>query len=189
MLFDTGIPGFCPKEQMAFMSEIAKRVPRHGKIVEVGCLFGRSAYCWAASSHETVTVFCIDPWPGHEVTAYTGDCMRRGQPVKLNNTIHQFLSFMQDRNVKNIVTIQKESPLKNDWTQGPVDLVYIDGAHNYQAVYDDIDFWLRHLKKDGLMCGDDFILDFPETICAVHDIAKSRGFQVRRFRKMWLFIP
>jgi predicted O-methyltransferase YrrM len=188
MPYDTNIPGFCPKEQMEFMAEIAKRIPKHGKIVEVGCLFGRSAYCWAASCHETATVYCIDPWLGQKMTGYSGDSRQRGEAIQLNNTKDQFLNSMQARGIKNIVAIKEKSPLSGEWPHGSVDLAYIDGAHHYQAVYDDIKYWLRYLKKGGIMCGDDFIADFPEVVRAVADIAREMNFQIRRYQKMWMYI-
>ena len=39
------------------------------------------------------------------------------------------------------------------------DYIMIDGAHEHEAVMDDIENWWPKLKKEGLMFGDDFNLE------------------------------
>lgn len=40
----------------------------------------------------------------------------------------------------------------------PVDIVYIDGAHDYKSVKEDIEFWQPLLSENGILCGHDFSL-------------------------------
>lgn len=37
-----------------------------------------------------------------------------------------------------------------------LDFVYIDAAHDYKAVSDDIREWSRKVRKGGIICGDDY---------------------------------
>lgn len=187
-MYDLEIPGFCPTPQLQFIAEIAARVPADGKIVEVGSMFGRSAYCWAASCPASATVYCIDPWPGAELTGYTGPNSLQGKPVRLENTKARFLGFLQERGIKNVVAIQNTSPLAEGWKHGAVDLIYIDGLHDYEGFCADLEFWLGHLKKGGVFCGDDFIADFPDVVRAVQEFALKQGLVVRQYCKMWLLI-
>lgn len=46
-----------------------------------------------------------------------------------------------------------------DWTQGPVDLVFVDGGHQYHEAKGDLDVWRQHIRPGGLL--------------AVHDYAKG----------------
>jgi len=39
---------------------------------------------------------------------------------------------------------------------GRLDLVYIDGGHNYTDVSQDIAAWLPKIRKGGIVCGHDF---------------------------------
>ena len=37
-----------------------------------------------------------------------------------------------------------------------LDMVFIDGAHDYESVMTDILSWLPKIKKNGLICGHDY---------------------------------
>lgn len=42
------------------------------------------------------------------------------------------------------------------WGGPKLDLIYIDGAHDYEAVTADLVAWWRHLKPGGIFSGHDF---------------------------------
>lgn len=43
-----------------------------------------------------------------------------------------------------------------DWDYGPVDLVFVDGGHQYHEAKGDIEIWLPHIKSGGIMAVHDF---------------------------------
>ncbi len=184
--FDLSIPGYCTLKQLNFISKMASQVPERGQILEVGSLFGRSAFCWQKSSHESVKVFCIDPWDGLDAVAYTGEAMKDGHAVTLPNTIEQFKRTFTERNQPVPQTFKETSPLNRPWNQGALDVVYLDGGHDYKSVHLDIGYWLNYLKPDGVICGDDFTLEFTGVMRAVLDSSERHGFKVRRYLRMWI---
>tara|TARA_B100001559_G_C16430862_1_gene589738 strand:+ start:145 stop:678 length:534 start_codon:yes stop_codon:yes gene_type:complete len=48
-----------------------------------------------------------------------------------------------------------------------LDLVYIDGDHEYQFVLEDLRMWNTRLKTNGLLCGHDYSERYPDVIKAV----------------------
>jgi len=50
------------------------------------------------------------------------------------------------------------------------DFIYIDAAHDYEHVYEDITLWLPKLKKDGIFAGHDYWKKFPGVVKAVQEI-------------------
>ncbi len=42
------------------------------------------------------------------------------------------------------------------WARGLIDLVFIDGDHNYAQVKKDIQMWLPHIVEGGIICGHDY---------------------------------
>ena len=38
----------------------------------------------------------------------------------------------------------------------PLDVVFLDGDHSYEAVCDDIKLWVPHIKSGGILCGHDY---------------------------------
>ena len=50
-------------------------------------------------------------------------------------------------------------------------MVYIDAAHSYEKVVEDIKAWMPKVAKDGIFAGDD--LQMPAVRAAVEDTIKN----------------
>lgn len=46
----------------------------------------------------------------------------------------------------------------------PIDILYIDGNHQYEYVLQDLEDWYPHVKRGGIILGDDYIFGGGETI-------------------------
>ncbi len=42
-----------------------------------------------------------------------------------------------------------------------LDIVYIDGQHNYESVIEDIMYWTPKIRAGGIICGHDYIVGYP----------------------------
>lgn len=103
-----------------------------GSVAEVGSLHGRSSF--ALLSGCPGPVYCIDPWddPADE----------------------SFASFMSScGHFDNLHPVRGYSPAAVDQVPD-VDMVFIDGAHDYAQVKADIEAWLPKTLK--LICGHDY---------------------------------
>jgi len=144
--------GWMSPAELTWLGEQAARMD---SIVEVGCLHGRSSFALLTAC--TGTVYCIDPWDdpaGHAYPSFMGSC--GGFP--------------------NLVPIRGFSPAAT--SQVPeVDMVFIDGAHAYGAVLDDIAGWLPKTRR--LICGHDYQNGdggYPGVEQAVTQVFGSRAF-------------
>ena len=54
-----------------------------------------------------------------------------------------------------------------------LDFVYVDGAHDYDNKFLDLDSWFTKLRSGGILCGDDFNIE--STKAAVIDFRKKYG--------------
>ncbi|MBX7144839.1 MAG: class I SAM-dependent methyltransferase [Oligoflexia bacterium] len=137
------------------------------KILEIGSWAGGSAITWGASLkayHKARgTVVCIDPWrpyfdpgkigesPIYEVMAHAA---QSGEIYEL------FLHNIKTTQVDDIVMpfrgeSDKVLPLLADNT---FDIVFVDGAHTYDAVSKDLKNCARLVSEGGILCGDDLEL-------------------------------
>ena len=72
-----------------------------------------------------------------------------------------------------------DQEILNKFKDQEIDYIMVDGAHEYDAVLDDIENWWPKLKPDGVMFGDDFKLkSVEEAIRNMMPKLKSEGFSV-----------
>jgi Methyltransferase domain len=132
--------GWMTPEQLDWLGGQAAQM---NSVVEVGCLRGRSAFALITACDGPV--YCIDPWPEH------------------------YESFMSAcGHFPNLVAIRASSPEAAE--QVPqVDMVFLDGDHEYAAVVADIEAWLPKTRR--LLCGHDYgHPDYPGVAEAVDAI-------------------
>ena len=121
-------------------------------VVEVGCLRGRSSFALLTACKGPV--YCIDPWPDHYETF-------------MSNCGH----------FPNLVAIREPSP-EAAARVPDVDMVFLDGDHEYEAVVADIAAWLPKTRK--LLCGHDYANPrYPGVAEAVDEILGDRVAFVR----------
>lgn len=57
------------------------------------------------------------------------------------------------------------------WPPTSVDLVFVDGAHDYDGVQDDIHYWIHTLKASGIMAFHDYgTPSLPHVARAIDDV-------------------
>lgn len=98
-------------------------------------------------------LYAVDTWLGsseHQIgQAYW-------QPV-LSYVYEQFLSNMIHWNFTDtVIPCRMKSTDASQLLNVNPDLIYIDGAHETEAVYDDLCHWFPHVKGRGILCGDDW---------------------------------
>jgi methyltransferase family protein len=113
-------------------------------VVEVGSLHGRSAFALLNACNGPV--YCIDPWDDDRYESFMDEC----------------------GHFSNLVAIRACSPGAADQVPD-VDMVFLDGDHEYEGVVADIEAWLPKTRK--LLCGHDYgHPDYPGVARAVDEI-------------------
>lgn len=74
----------------------------------------------------------------------------------------------------------------SDFEDGSLDFVYIDGNHQFRYLADDLVEWSKKVKKDGVICGHDYIYTSPKTKAGtVHVIyvvnAYTQAYKIRNW--------
>jgi hypothetical protein len=114
---------------------LAEQAAQMESVVEIGSLHGRSAFALLTACEGPV--YCIDPWDDERDLCYSS-----------------FLGYCG--HFPNLHAISGLSPAVAG--QVPtVDMVFIDGDHEYDSVIADIDAWLPKARK--LICGHDYTWD------------------------------
>lgn len=159
-MYDMSINGHMTEIELQVIERWASAVPENGVIMEVGSLFGRSAYAWAKSCHPSVHVYCVDTFydPTTDTDFYDEFC---------ENT----------RDIPNITSIVQVCPYfrYSRHVDKQPDVFFIDAAHSNPNDWHIILYGLKHLKSGGLLCGHDYSPDWPDVVENVKQLEQMLG--------------
>jgi predicted O-methyltransferase YrrM len=139
-------------------------------VVEIGSYLGRSTVFFALALKDLGPhgrVIAIDP--------HTGDRQQlEGLAAEHLATFDLFRQHCRAAGVDALVEAHVAGSLEvaAGWSE-PVDLLYVDGWHAYDAVVADGEAWLPHLSPRGVVIFDDYVA-YGEVRDAVDDLA-ARG--------------
>ncbi|MBN1529349.1 MAG: class I SAM-dependent methyltransferase [Thermoleophilaceae bacterium] len=143
-----GVEGWLSDDQARRLWDAAGRVQAGGRIVEIGSFRGRSTIVLRRASLPTVEVVAIDPHAGsdrgpQEIDAEAG---RGGRDFE---TFHANLARagVDDK----ILHVREMSDAAHAAVEGPIDLLYVDGAHRYAPARNDIRDWGARVPEGGAM--------------------------------------
>jgi predicted O-methyltransferase YrrM len=126
------------------------------KIVEIGSFAGVSSECFANACKE---LHCVDIW-NSDPNYFEID------GAKIDKAFGMFNEMA--KNYPNIIQHVKGSlEAVNEFEDNSIDMVYIDGRHDYDSVIADIKAWLPKVKKGGYITGHDIDLDGERVLKAV----------------------
>lgn len=134
--YNNDIDGWMSKEELSWLHKVAGTMD---SIAEIGSWKGRSTHALLTACKGTVTA--IDHFKGSP-----GEQAHKG--------IKPYDDFKKNVGMFKNLKVLKMSSDKAVDKVGKVDMVFIDGAHTYEAVKNDIEKWLPKTKK--LICGHDF---------------------------------
>lgn len=118
--------------------------------VELGSWLGASAIPVARSIRRWGgTLACIDTWSGN---AFRADDEAQS-PIMLSSCARNVVQADVSGTIHFIAAATLEAA--RWWTQ-PIDYLYVDADHSYEAVLADLRAWVPHVKPNGLIVGDDY---------------------------------
>lgn len=148
-------------------------------VVEVGSWLGASTRHIAKQLPPGGVVFAVDHWLG-SVEHQGCDLIPTLYEQFLSNVIHAGLT-------DKIIPIRMDSLAAAQYLKSiPVDLVYLDGAHDKQSVLNDLEAWFPFVAGHGVICGDDYTWDSVKE--AVREFAKKNHLKVMHKHCFWRLI-
>ena len=145
MLVDK-VEGWLSVREGKLLYEIAKHCSGKGAIVEIGSWQGKSTiWLGKGSQHgKRNKIFAIDPHVG------SSEHHHEAKPVW---TFPQFERNIKNAKVEDVVVgvVKTSEEAEKSWKEGPVEFLWIDGAHEYDLVYLDYKVWEPHLIDRGII--------------------------------------
>ena len=162
---------------------IVDQIADDGKIVEIGSFLGRSTHYLATSlvnaGKENVKIYSVDTFEG------SSEHTNIKIPKDFSSIFKDNLQYFIGRNMVKVCQGRSdEKRILDMFEDNSIDFIMVDGAHEYDAVQDDILNWWPKLKENGTMVGDDYSLNSVSlavkdgfTQLKIPNIGVNRGFE------------
>lgn len=197
-----GIPGFTSMYQHPLYNEVARKLPKNPRFLEIGTSLGRSTWAWldvlpSDTMYDVVDTFNIDntELPDFERITRTPppgpflDCWYFILD-KLNYMSHYALwNYILEHHPKyslfnNVIAINIRQYIKNEY-RSKYDAIFIDAEHTYESVI----HMLEYFKESTIICGDDYKNPaWPGVEKAVKEFAKKYNFRLTEYDKNLFYI-
>jgi len=151
---------YCSRWEAAFLEGLAADCPEPARVVEIGTGKGTSLLriLYGLSLHEDVRVWSID--------------------LEEKEEVKEELENAQIPNWRYDLIVGDSAEVGRGWNTR-LDLIWVDGAHNYEGVLADAEAWKPHLKDEGVIAFHDYGNPLHEVTQAV-DEAMERWHQVAK---------
>ena len=164
------VEGWLLDQEGALLYDLAKSCEGRGVIVEIGSWKGKSTICLGKGSQagKGVRIYAIDP--------HTGSSEHK---EKLGTvwTFDEFRLNISSAGVDDVVVpiVKTSNDAAREFSQ-PIELIFIDGAHEYDAVKLDFELWFPKVIDGGIMgFHDTTVGDGPRDVVR-EKLYKSRFF-------------
>jgi predicted O-methyltransferase YrrM len=143
-----GVEGWLSEDQARRLWKAALEVRGPGQIVEIGSFRGRSTIVLSRAAAEGVQVVAIDPHGGGDrgPQEITPDQVRGDEDNRV------FRANLERAGVDGRVRhVRQMSDDAHGDVDGPIEMLYVDGAHRYAPARDDIAAWGARVPVGGTL--------------------------------------
>lgn len=122
------------------------------RIVELGTHYGTSLWSFSQAVKDNdidCELNAIDTWQGESHAGFYGE--------EVFDTVKKIKDIYYSKLKINLIRKTFDEAL-DDFEDGSVDILHIDGLHTYDAVRHDFDTWFPKVKKDGIILLHDIVV-------------------------------
>lgn len=164
----TDIPGWLTEQQAGLLYEQAMLLPPGPRLLEIGSHQGRSTVVLGAAAHVLQgSVVAVDPFVEGRLFG--------GTPTR-----EKFEHNISSAGLGDVVDLVPEysTGLRPRWNR-KIDLLYIDGKHDYWTLADDLR-WSEHLREGGAVLVHDAYSSIGVTLGILLRVLPSRRLRYER---------
>lgn len=168
------IAGMMKPREMEWLRNVALRMPRGARMVEVGCWKGRST---AAIGVDHIALFCVDTFAGiaDNKTAVI---------AKVQDIYSQFLDNMKLAKLSPFILKMRSTEAAGRFPENWIDWIFFNSDH--RDLDRELSSWFGKVKRGGLISGHDYKpLLWPGIVNTLRDLPYP--FAVAPRTSIWWF--
>ncbi len=151
-----------------FYEKTAKEIPKNGRFLEIGSFLGRGLACMAELRPD-VEIWAIDPLLGGPSEGYTGEHGYTDQIQKAGGLFRAFIATLRAHSPNTLERVKLLRCRSDEVKPAGLDMIFIDGAHDYLSVLMDIRRARDWTNPGGIISGHDYRDGFPGVVQAVKE--------------------
>jgi predicted O-methyltransferase YrrM len=157
------VPGWLTDEEGEALYELARACTGKGVIVEIGSFKGKSTVCLGLGSQAgaSVPIYAVDP---HQERF--PDFKKNVQRAGIDELVRPVPSLSQ--------------PAADDFHE-PIELLFVDGSHEYELVLEDFEKWVPKVVDGGWVAFHDTTWTAGPRKVVGHAVYRSRRFKNLKF--------
>ncbi len=168
------VDGWMTEGQGRMLFAAAARCPDGGRIVEIGSFRGRSTIVLAMAAALGVEVVAIDPHAGND----RGPQEIEGFVAEARTDRDVFEANLARAGVAHRVRhVAAFSDAAHGAVDGPIEVLYIDGAHRYAPARADIREWGAKVAPGGTLLIHDSFSSIGVTLAIMRELVPGRRFR------------
>lgn len=169
-----GIDGWLSTDQARRLYAAAAACPPDGRIVEIGSFRGRSTIVLASAAPEGAEVVAVDPHAGTD----RGPGEIAGFAREAAGDRAAFEANLGGAGVRARVRhVAAFSGAAHELVPGPVDVLYVDGAHRYRPARADLRDWGARVRPGGSMLIHDAFSSVGVTLAILRELVPGGTFR------------
>jgi predicted O-methyltransferase YrrM len=177
------IPGWFNYAEMYDLA--IENIPENGKFLEIGCFLGKSTHYLCTNlinaGREDVTVYGLDTFRGSTEHKFLDKITKDGS---FYETTKQNLQYFIGRNQCHLIESRSDNQETIDrFEDKTFDVIMVDGAHEYDAVLEDIQNWWPKVKDGGIMLLDDMYMESVKQAAHIGLKDKVENFMIMQSRE------
>jgi predicted O-methyltransferase YrrM len=177
------IPGWFNYAEMYDLA--IENIPENGKFLEIGCFLGKSTHYLCTNlinaGREDVTVYGLDTFRGSTEHKFLDKITEDGS---FYETTKQNLQYFIGRNQCHLIESRSDNQETIDrFEDKTFDVIMVDGAHEYDAVLEDIQNWWPKVKDGGIMLLDDMYMESVKQAAHIGLKDKVENFMIMQSRE------
>jgi MMP 1-O-methyltransferase len=171
------LDGWLNRHEGRLLYRLARRCTGRGAIVEIGSWKGKSTIWLGHGSRagRGLPVHAIDPHAG---------MIERDKASGTISTFAEFQNNIRDAGVDDLVVphVDFSEAVARAFIE-PVELIFIDGLHDYQSVKSDFEAWSPKVMNGGVMAFHDTTGQSGPRRLVTEQVYKSQNFRKVRFTR------
>jgi len=183
-------PSMMRQIDMDSLAALSRLIPVDAIAVEIGSRLGGSAKIILDNAPGIKRLYCIDSdWVHGSICANDPNIawILETHGIDAQTKIYDYVqSLLGGYAAARLLPMS--SPYELSWWTEPVDFIFEDSLHMNPQIRDNLEFWVKLVRSNGIIAGHDYVYTWPDVVQEVDALAARLGTELHTQGSIWWMI-